>query len=128
NVGAFKLKTAANSKLTVIFSGPHFANRVHTPTGTGVFDIQAPKTGVWKGVAMYQDPALTQLVDVQEAGNSPAWKISGLVYMPHAYVEFSGIVNKASNGDSCFGLVVDNMRVNGTATILAHGECPRAGL
>ncbi len=128
DVGPYTLKTASNSKLTIIFAGPHFLNKTQIPTGTGMFDIQAPKTGNWKGVAIYDDPQLTTGLDVTEAGNSPAWKITGLVYMPHAYVEFSGIVNKSSYGDSCFGLVVDNMRVNGTAEILAHGECPRAAL
>jgi hypothetical protein len=128
NIDRYTLKTASGSKLTVIFAGPHFADRAHIPAGTGTFDIQAPKTGVWKGVAMYQDPQLTQLLDVEAAGNSPAWKITGLVYLPHAYVEFSGVVYKASNGESCFGLVVDHLRVNGTGKILAHGDCARAGL
>ncbi len=128
DIGAYTLKTAANSKLTIIFAGPHFNNKAQIPTGTGVFDIQAPKTGNWKGVAIYDDPQLTTGLDVDEAGNSPAWKITGLVYMPHASVTISGVVNKASHGDSCFGLVVDNLLVNGTATIFAHGECPRAAL
>jgi hypothetical protein len=37
-------------------------------------------------------------------------------------------VNKASNGKSCFVLVADSLLVNGTGNILAHGECPQAGL
>jgi hypothetical protein len=51
-----------------------------------------------------------------------------MVYVPHSAVTFSGVVNKASNGHSCFGIVMDHMRLNGTAEILAHGECPAAGL
>ncbi len=128
DVRSHTLRTASGSKLTIVFSGPEVTNKPHIPTGIGMFDIQAPKSGPWKGVAIYQDPLLTSGVDLTEAGNSPAWRITGLVYMPHASVTFSGIVNKASYGDSCFGMVVDNLRVNGTAEILAHGECPRAGL
>ena len=123
----YTLQTQAGSSLTIVFTGPNH-DRTHAPVGNGVFDIRAPSTGPWKGVAMYQDPLLTNGVDISEAGNSPAWNITGLVYLPHADVTFSGVVNKASNGDSCFGLVIDNLRINGTAEILAHGECPRAGL
>ena len=48
--------------------------------------------------------------------------------MPKASVTFSGAVNKASNGKSCFVLVIDNLLVNGTANILPKGECTQAGL
>ena len=123
----YTLSTADGSALTIVFSGAD-NSRDHRPIGNGMFDIEAPRTGPWKGVAMYQDPRLTGGVDVSEAGNAPAWNITGLVYMPRASVTFSGTVNKASNGASCFGMVVDNLRINGTAEIFAHGECPRAGL
>jgi hypothetical protein len=124
----YTLQTTDGASLTVIFKGPHFSNRKHIPTGSGILDIAAPTTGTWKGVAMYQHPSLTSGVDVDVAGNSPAWNVSGLVYMPKAYTEFSGIVNKASYGFSCFVLVVDHVRIDGTAQILAHDECPRQGL
>ena len=123
----YTLSTMDGSALTIVFSGADNA-REHRPIGNGMFDIEAPKVGPWSGVAIYQDPRLTGGIDVSEAGNAPAWNITGLVYLPRASVTFSGVVNKASNGASCFGLVVDNLRVNGTAEILAHGECPRAGL
>jgi hypothetical protein len=87
-------------------------------------DISAPTTGAWKGVAIYQDPSLTSGIDVSAAGNSPTWDITGLVYLPHASVTFSGAVNKASNGQSCLALVVDNV----TRSILANGQCAAAGL
>jgi hypothetical protein len=51
-----------------------------------------------------------------------------MVYMPHSSVTLKGIVNKASYGYSCFGLVVDNLLFSGTNAILAHGECESAGL
>jgi hypothetical protein len=113
--------------LTIIFSGTA-GSYTHAPTGGGTFDIQAPTSGTWKGVAIYQDPALTTGVDVSAAGNSPTWDITGLVYLPHANVTFSGAVNKSSNGKSCFVLVVDNITINGTADILPKGECVAAGL
>ena len=48
---------------------------------------------------------------------------SGMVYMPHASVTLKGIVNKASNGYSCFGLVVDARRRVAVAMVVE-----RAGL
>jgi Flp pilus assembly protein TadG len=127
DTGSSTLQTLAGSALTIIFSGTS-GSYTHAPTGGGTLDIQAPTTGTWKGVAIYQDPALTTGVDVSAAGNSPTWDITGLVYLPHATVTFSGAVNKSSNGKSCFLLVVDNITINGTADILPKGECVAAGL
>jgi hypothetical protein len=129
DTGSCKLQTLAGSALTIIFSGAS-GSYTHAPTGGGTFDIQAPTTGTWKGVAIYQDPALTTGVDISAAGNSPTWDITGLVYLPHANVTFSGAVNKSSNGASCFVLVlvVDNITINGTADILPKGGCVAAGL
>ena len=90
--------------------------------------MQAPASGPWSGVALYQAPNLTSGVDVSAAGNSPTWDITGLVYLPHSSVTFSGAVNKSSNGASCFGLVVNDITINGTGSILAHGQCAQAGL
>ena len=123
----FTIQTLPGASLTIIFTGPHFNGHNHIPMGTGMIDVAAPTTGTWKGVAMFQNPALTTGVDIDEAGNSPTWNITGLVYLPKASVEFSGIVNKASNGAACFVLVVDNVRFDGTAQILAHDECALAG-
>jgi Flp pilus assembly protein TadG len=128
DTNGFTLTTSSGSALTVVFSGDNSGSHTHAPTGTGTLDIAAPTAGSWSGVAIYQDPKLTSGVDVSAAGNSPAWDISGLVYLPHANVTLSGAVNKASNGQSCFALVADNVTVNGTGNILSHGGCPAAGL
>lgn len=122
------LQTSNGSALTIIFTGENGANYGHTPIGGGTLDIRAPSSGFWSGVAIYQNPSLTKNVDISEAGNSPTWNITGLVYLPHADVTFSGAVNKSSYGASCFTLVVDKLLINGTGSILAHGECGLAGL
>lgn len=127
NLNGHTLKTQDGSALTVIFTGDD-NGRAHAPIGKGTFDYQAPTSGAWKGVAMYQHPSLTGGVDIDGAGNEPTWTITGLVYLPKASVTFSGAVNKSSYGKSCFGLVVDNVTFNGTGSILAHGECDEAGL
>jgi len=119
-------KTASGASVTIIFTGTNSYS--HAPTGDGTLDIAAPTSGPWSGVAIYQDPKLTSGVDISAAGNSPAWDITGLVYLPHADVTFSGAVGKSSSGKSCFVLVVDNLLINGTGSILSQGECTAAGL
>ncbi len=122
------LKTAAGAALTVIFTGSSSGGYTHAPTGSGTLDITSPTSGPWAGVAIYQDPSLTSGVDISAAGNSPIWDITGLVYLPHASVVFSGAVNKSSYGSSCFVIVVDNLLFSGTDSILAHSGCASAGL
>lgn len=128
DLNGYTIKTASGKSATIIFSGDNTAGYTHGPTGSGTIDIAAPTSGNWAGVAMYQDPSLTSGVDISEAGNQPTWKITGLVYLPHSNVTFSGAVNKSSNGKSCFVMVVDNVTFNGTGSILAQGECNQAGL
>ena len=131
----FSLTTSTGSAVTVVFSGTN-GSYSHAPADNtngsgGKLDLAAPTSGPWSGVAMYQDPSLTSGVDVYAAGNSPAWNISGLVYMPHATVTMKGAVDKASNGGkSCFVMVADNFQISGTAGILTTdiGQCAQAGL
>jgi Flp pilus assembly protein TadG len=128
DTNGYTLSTANGSAVTVVFSGDNSSSYTHAPTGGGTLNIQAPTTGAWKGVAVYQDPALTSGVDISAAGNSPTWDITGLVYLPHSNVTFSGAVNKSNNGASCFAMVVGDITVNGTGDILEHGGCAAAGL
>jgi Flp pilus assembly protein TadG len=128
DTNGYTIKTASGASATIVFSGDNTSGYTHAPTGGGTIDIAAPTTGNWKGVALYQDPGLTNGVDISAAGNSPTWNITGLVYLPHASVTFSGAVNKSSNGLSCFAMVVDNITINGTGSILSQGQCASAGL
>jgi Flp pilus assembly protein TadG len=129
DTNGYTLQTASGSGLTVVFTGSNNASYQHIPSGGGTVDIAAPASGTWSGIAMYQDPNLTTNVDVSFAGNSPTWEISGMIYLPHASVTFSGAVNKSSHGSYCFGMVVDNITINGTADIFASdNQCSSAGL
>jgi hypothetical protein len=128
DTNGYTIQTASGSSATVVFSGDNSGTYTHASTGGGTIDIQAPSSGPWSGVALYQDPKLKSGVDMSAAGNSPTWDITGLVYMPHANVTFSGAVNKSSNGTSCFAMVVGDITINGTGSILAHGGCAGSGL
>jgi Flp pilus assembly protein TadG len=134
----FVLKTASGYALTIIFSGSNSTSYYHYPidnSGSASTDctvscinIMAPTTGPWKGVALYQDPSLTQNVSFTYAGNSPTWDITGLAYLPHADAVFKGAVNKSSFGASCFALVVNSVLIDGTGAIEETGGCAAAGL
>jgi hypothetical protein len=128
DTNGYSITTSSGSALTLVFSGTNSGSYTHAPTGGGTLDIAAPTTGPWKGVAMYQDPALTNGVDIGAAGNSPAWDITGLVYLPNSSVTLSGAVNKAGFGQSCFAIVVKDITVNGTGMITPNGQCIPAGL
>ena len=129
DTNGYTLQTTSGSGLTVVFTGSNNASYQHVVSGGGTIDIAAPTSGTWSGMAIYQDPALTTNVNVSFAGNSPTWEVSGMIYMPHASVTFSGAVNKSSQGSYCFGMVVDNITINGTANIFAgDNQCSSAGL
>jgi Flp pilus assembly protein TadG len=129
DTNGYTLRTASGSALTIVFTGSSNPSYEHIPTGNGTLDIAAPTSGVWSGVAIYQDPTLTKNIDIAAAGNSPTWNISGLVYLPHSSVTLSGAVNKSGYGASCFVLVVDNLTINGTGSIFAHDtQCVSGGL
>jgi len=129
-------RTASGSELAIVLTGDNGGYK-HIVTdksggGTGVLDIQAPLSGPFSGVAIYQDPALTTGVDLTYAGNDPTWNITGLVYMPHASVTISGAINKSANGAICFVMVANDIRINGTGAIYAQSPagagCQEAGL
>jgi hypothetical protein len=129
DTNGYTLQNTSGAGLTIVFSGSNSSSYQHTPTGGGTLNIAAPTSGDWSGVAIYQDPKLTTNVDVSAAGNSPTWNITGLVYLPHASVTFSGAVNKSSLGATCFELVADNVTINGTGAIFANDtQCAAAGL
>jgi Flp pilus assembly protein TadG len=124
------MTTASGSGLTLVFSGDN-GSYTYGPTGGGTLNIAAPTSGAWSGIAIYQDPSLTNGVNMSAAGNSPTWKISGLIYMPHSTVTLSGAVDKADNGQHCFVMVMDSITINGTGDVLAGNtpaNCSAAGV
>jgi hypothetical protein len=130
-------RTANGSAVTIVFTGDNSGGYQHIPTdnsggSTGVFDFQAPAGGPFPGMAIYQDPKLTNGVNLTYAGNSPTWDISGGVYMPNANLTISGAINKSSNGADCFVMVAKDVTINGTGSIYAQtpsgSGCKTAGL
>jgi Flp pilus assembly protein TadG len=139
DTNGYTLQSTAGSGLTVVFTGApsngtyqHYPSGGGNPSGGGTLDIAAPTSGPWSGMALYQDPNLVDTsgnLDISAAGNTPTWNITGMVYLPQSSVTFSGAVSKASNGLSCFGMVVKDITINGTGDIFANDtQCKAAGL
>lgn len=126
------LTSASGSGLTIVFTGPTVGglSPTHTVSCSGTLDIAAPTSGTWSGVAIWQDKTLTSGIDLSCGGNQPTWDLQGLVYMPNANLDFSGVVDKYSNsGLACYALVDWTYQANGTDTI-SNGlsQCAQAGL
>jgi hypothetical protein len=135
-------KTSPGSALTIVFTGTNGAGTsqcspffCHAPTDNsngpgGVLDITPPTTGPWAGIAIVQDPNLTNGVDIASAGNRPTWNITGLIYTPHATITLKGAIDKSTNGAKCVVMVADNFQISGTGGILKSdiGNCKGAGL
>jgi hypothetical protein len=131
------LQTANGSSVTIVFTGTNTGSYQHFPTdnsggSTGVLNIEAPKTGPFPGMALYQDPSLTTGVDFTYAGNSPTWDITGGTYFPNADVTISGVVNKSANGAQCYVMVAKDILINGNGAFYSQtpdgSGCRNAGL
>jgi hypothetical protein len=126
------LATDPSASATVIFAGTNTGSHVIAESKPGnqgnSITIKAPTSGTWSGVAVYQAPSLTSGVDMTFAGNNPTFNLTGLVYLPHASLTFSGAINKANGGAACTVLVIQSIRINGTAAIADSGACDAAGL
>jgi len=135
DLNGFTLSTANGSGVTIVFTGTNTGTYGHYPTdngGKGTLDIEAPKTGTFPGMAIYQDPSVTKNVDFTYAGNAPTWDLTGGVYLPNANVTMSGAINKSSNGAVCMVMVTKDVLINGTGSIYAQtpdgSGCQAAGL
>jgi len=127
--------TLSGTSSSLVFSGTTGGSYSHYPTDLktgGTLDLQAPTSGNWSGVALYQDPILTNGVSFQYNGNNPTWNLTGLVYLPNSSVQMSGAVNKSANGADCMVTVIKDVLINGTGTIYAQtpdgSGCKSAGL
>ena len=138
DLGNFTLKTASGAGLTIIFTSPNPASAAYTSGGTpssfisgnGTLDIAAPTSGTWSGLAILQNKNLP-LQSITYTGNSPTFKITGVIDAPAVSLLAKGAVNKSSNGYSCFTLVVHDMTIKGTGDLFyvnPQAQCPQAGV
>lgn len=104
------------SRMAIVMTGdPARSHTINFPQGNGQsasLSITPPTDAndPWRGVAIYQDPALTTNVDVSWGPGANLY-VDGVIYFPHADFTMSG--NAASNGSNCTKLVTDTLTVNG---------------
>jgi Flp pilus assembly protein TadG len=126
------IATDPSASATIIFAGTNSGSHVIAESKPGnqgnSISIKAPTSGTWSGIAVYQAPSITSGVDMTFAGNNPTFNFSGVVYLPHADLTFSGAINKANGGAACTVLVIESIRINGTASIADSGACDAAGV
>lgn len=104
------------SRMAIVLTGdPARSHTIDFPQGNGQsasLSITPPidENDPWRGVAIYQDPALTANVDISW-GPGANLRADGVIYFPQADFTMSG--NAASNGSNCTKLVTDTLTVNG---------------
>ncbi|HEV2363877.1 MAG TPA: pilus assembly protein TadG-related protein [Caulobacteraceae bacterium] len=145
DLNGYTLTTASGVGVTFVFSGTNTVGSVtpyhiftdNSSAGKGVLDVSSPTSGTWSGVAIYQDPNLADTkigknysLDITQAGSAPTLDLSGLVYLPNSNVTVSGAIDQASNGFSCFTMVVYTVLINGNGSIFKNPQtgCGSQGL
>ena len=129
DLNGFTLTTTGTAGLTIILTGTNSASFSHVIEGGGTLNISSPTSGTWSGMSIYQDPNVATQ-SLSYSGNSPQWDISGIVYMPKTDFTASGAVLQATNGHTCFVLVVNTILVNGTGNLFytnPTSQCPQQG-
>ena len=129
DLNGFTLSTTGTAGLTIILTGTSSSSYSHIIEGGGTLNISSPTSGTWSGMTIYQDPNVASQT-MTYSGNSPAWDISGIVYLPKTAFTASGGVLQATNGHACFVLVVNTILVNGTGNLFyanPTSQCPQQG-
>lgn len=107
-------------RVTFVLTGNNtVASSVSFPNGKGKAATLAlsPSVSVsnpWRGVSLYQDPALTNGVD-NDWGPAATFNADGVVYLPNSNVVMRG--SGASNLDGCSKIVANSFRTNGSVNL-----------
>ena len=107
-------------RVTIVLTGNNsHSSEIVFPNGKGkaaTLSVSPPTTAgnPWRGVSIYQDPALTSNVD-HSWGPAATFNIDGVVYLPNADLTMSG--SGASGVSGCTKLVVDTLRTNGSVNL-----------
>jgi hypothetical protein len=121
--GSLILANKANVSLTratIVLTGDNTtASSIQFPNGNGHAATLSlsPSSGSdnpWQGVAIYQDPTLTNGVD-DSWGPGTNINVDGLVYLPNADLTISG--NAASGNSECTKMVTKQLTTNGSVTL-----------
>jgi Flp pilus assembly protein TadG len=110
---------------TIIFTGntnPPITPNPQFVTGSGTVAVNAPTSGTWKGIGLYQDSDTSRVASssITFAGNTPTLQINGLIYTPNAGVTISGAIG---SNNACVGFLADTFTINGTGSVIDEPGC-----
>ena len=120
--GGIKLSTGANisvTRTTIILTGSNNGSNIDFPQGNGQSASLSlsPSIGTdnpWKGIALYQDPALTFKV-ANDWGPGATFKADGVVYLPNSDLETQGVAQ--SNNYKCSKVVTKSFTTKGSVSL-----------
>jgi hypothetical protein len=118
NIAGSSNITASN--VTFVMTGSNsYSHSIVFPNGAGhaaTLTIEPPQNSstVWNGIAIYDDPALTQNVDAN-FGPGASLIFDGVAYMPFSNITFHG--NTASGSGQCSELIVNTFTSSGSGTL-----------
>ena len=110
----------STSRTTIVLAGDNkSASSLKFPNGAGhqaTLNLSPPRTSAnpWRGVALYQDPTLTNNVD-NFWGPGASLTVDGLVYLPQSNVVISG--NSTSGNSACTKIVANSFTTNGSVDL-----------
>jgi hypothetical protein len=122
--GGLKLApgAAVSAVRTAIILTAHnnsFASAIDFPNGNGQSATLALSPPInpdnpWKGIAIYQDPALTFKV-ANNWGPGATLNVDGVVYLPNSDIELQGVA--ASNNNKCSKIVSKTFTTKGSVSL-----------
>lgn len=108
------------SKTSVVLTGDNsYSSAINFPNGNGKsakLTLSPPldPTNPWQGVALFQDPKLTNNVD-NKWGPGADFSADGLVYLPNSNVVTDG--NTSSSNAKCSKFVMNSFVTNGSVNL-----------
>ncbi|HZP74629.1 MAG TPA: pilus assembly protein TadG-related protein [Pseudolabrys sp.] len=135
--GSLNLGNSANVSTVgtaiVLTGNDNHASAINFPNGNGQSATLAlsPPTSSgdpWLGIALYQDPALTNGV-TDNWGPGATLNVDGIVYLPNANVTMRGVA--ASNNYQCTKFVSNSFQTNGSVSLSfaqANSGCTMIGM
>jgi Flp pilus assembly protein TadG len=109
----------STSRTVIVLTGNNqYASSINFPDGKGhaASLSLSPPTGSdpWRGVSLYQDPALTSNVS-DTWGPGATFNADGVVYLPYSNLVIHG--SSASNNSQCTKIVVNTFTTDGSVNL-----------
>lgn len=123
--GVFRVNAGATltgTGVTIILTGSGSNIATVNINGNATVDLEAPTSGTYSGVVIFQDRAASSSgINVFNGG--AGMQLTGVIYIPSQEVRFSG---GSSNGDGCTRLLARSVTFTGNASL--ENNCTGRGI